>query len=234
MTQVQAVLRRLGPAGPLAVVAASLPALGGFTLLGTLKWSGPWLQAHGGLGLMLYVAGFMVLAGLAVLPTYALAVLGGWAFGLAVGCPAAIGGFLGASAIGYLIARRASGDRVVGIIQEHRKWQAVYEALLGSGFTRTLLIVTLLRLPPNSPFAITNLVLAATRVPPLTYLLGTLLGMSPRTAIAVFVGAQVGFSGRPAWVVVSGIVVAIVVIGIIGTLANQAIAKVTAAEPERG
>ena len=178
--EVKVYLRRLGPVGVLAVIAASLPGIGGFVLLGSMAWTGPWLKAQGDWGVLIYIGAFSVLAGLALLPTYAQAVVGGFAFGLAVGGPAAICGFAGAAIIGYVIAWLASGDRVVKIIEEQPKWQAVYDALLRSGRIKALLIVTLIRIPPNSPFAITNLVMAATRVRPVTYLLGTVLGMSPR------------------------------------------------------
>jgi len=234
--QIKKTFVRLGPAGPLAIVAASLPGIGGLVLLGSLKWSGAWLQAHEPASIAIYIAGFSILAGLAVLPTYAQALLGGWAFGTCLGSLAAVAGFMGASFIGYVIARRASGDRVIRIIEEHPKWQAVYGALLESGFVKSLLIITLLRLPPNSPFAITNLVMAATRVRPLIYFSGTLIGLTPRTVIAAYVGATIGFNSKPTWMIVASIISAIVVVGIIGTLANQAVAKVTgiSSEAEKG
>ena len=145
---------------------------------------------------------------------------------------AAVAGFMGASAIGYIVARRASKDRVVTLINEHPKWKAVYDALLQGGFAKSLLIVTLLRLPPNSPFAITNLVLAATRVPPLVYFLGTLFGLTPRTALVAYIGYQGAgtdfTSARQTWFFVGGIVVTLIVVGIIGAMANQAVAKITA------
>jgi len=230
--KVKEVLRRLGPVGPLALIAASLPAIGGFVLLGTLKWSASWLQSQGPTGIAVYVVGFAVLAGLALLPTYAQAVLAGYAFGLAAGASAALCGIFGAASIGYLIARRASGDRVVRLIEEQPKWHAVYDSLVRCGFGKALLIVTLLRVPPNSPFAITNLVMAACRVRPLTYLIGTVAGIAPRTIIAVAIGAaaaELDFSKRSqTWFFVGGIVVTLIVVGIIGLMANQAIAKVTA------
>ncbi len=228
---VKTVLRRLGPVAPLAVIAASFPAIGGFVLLGSLKWSGPWLQSHGETGILLYVLGFAVLAGLALLPTYAQAVLAGWAFGLTTGTVAALGGILGAASIGYVIARRASGNRVVQLVEEQPKWKAVYDTMIRSGTAKALLIVTLLRVPPNSPFAITNLVMAACRVRPLTYLLGTLLGIAPRTVVAVLIGAtgsELDFSkSSQTWFFVGGIVTLLVVVGIIGVMANRAIARVT-------
>ncbi|UCD29216.1 MAG: TVP38/TMEM64 family protein [Planctomycetota bacterium] len=230
--QVKVYLKRLGPVSVLAAIAASMPAIGGFVLLGTVKWSAGWLQANDELGVVCYVLGFSVMAGLALLPTYAQAFVGGWAFGFQVGVMAAIGGFMGAATIGYVIARRASGDRVVTIIEEHAKWKAVCDALIGGGFWKTLGIVTLLRLPPNSPFAITNLVLASTRVPTVIYLLGTLLGLTPRTVAAVFIG--VGASDLtlfgPRWLTITGIVSVIVVVIIIGTIANKAVTRVTGGE----
>lgn len=224
---------RLGPAGYLAVIAASLPGIGGFVLLGLLTRLAPWLRDQAEFGIGLYVLGFAVAAGLALLPTYAQAVLAGWAFGLTRGSAAAIAGFMGASIIGYVIARRASQDRVVKLIEEHPKWKAVCDSLLQSGFAKSLLIVTLLRLPPNSPFAITNLVLAATRVRPLTYIIGTLVGLTPRTVLAVLIGARGAgtdfASTRQTWFFIVGIVAALIVVGIVGAMANRAISKVTAA-----
>ncbi len=227
----KSIVRRLGPVAPLAVVAGTMPAISGLVLLGSLKWTGHWLQAHGDLGVVIYVTGFAVCAGLALLPTYAQSVMGGWAFGRLVGPTAAMTGAVIGASLAYLVARRASGDRVVGLIEEQPKWKAVCDALIGGGFWKTLLIVTLLRVPPNSPFAMTNLVMGATRVRPLAYVLGTLIGMSPRTVVAALIGAQLSeldfTNARQTWFWVSGIVVAVIVVGIIGTLANRAVARVT-------
>lgn len=224
--------RRLGPAGYLAIIAASLPAIGGFVLIGfSGNYVAPWLRQHGTYGPVIYAAGFTVLAGFALLPTYAQSLLGGWAFGLKVGLIGALAGFAGASCIAYVIARRAAGDRVIGIINEHPKWRAVYDALLGRGFWRTLGIVTLIRVPPNSPFALTNLVMAATRVPLPIYLIGTVVGMAPRTAAVVYLGTQLkdwdaeGPSSK--WGFAISVAVTIIVVAVIGHIANKALAKFT-------
>lgn len=242
--EVWATIRRLGAIGPLAAIAAFLPAVGGFALLWYAGPIGAWLRSHGEGGALVYAACFTLLAGLALLPTYAQAIVGGFAFGVAVGFPAALSGFVGAAALGYAIARLASGDRAERVIAEHKKWKAVYDELLHSRFWRTLGIVTLVRFPPNSPFAITNLVLAATKVPVLIYVIGTMVGMAPRTLLAVYIGstfsdlteANLGnpLSGPPVpmWMKLAGVAVAIVVVVVIGLLANRAIARVTAGEQE--
>lgn len=226
--QVQTVFRRLGPAGPLALIAASMPIIAGFAVLGTLPWVGGWLRAHPQPGGLLYVLCYAVLGGLGFLPTYAYSALGGYAFGFGKGLALALASYTAASVIAYLVARRASGERVLEMIGEHPRWQAVYEALLGSRLGKTLLIVTLLRLPPNSPFALTNLVMASTRVHPVAFTIGTVVGIAPRTGVVVFLAALYGLEHRqPFWLYGVGIAVTLVVLGIIGHLANQAIARVT-------
>ncbi len=226
------IFRRLGPMGPMAIVAASLPAIGGFVVLGTMGPMGAWLRDHGMLGVATFAAAFAVLAGLALLPTYAQSVLAGWAFGLATGSAAAMAGIAGASLIGYLVARRGAGDRLVKLIDEQPKWRAVYDALIRSGPGRALLTVTLLRIPHNSPFAITNLVMAACRVSPVVYIVGTVVGIAPRTILAVYLGARARNTDfampHERWLYIIWVGGAILAIAIIGAIANQAVKRVTA------
>jgi uncharacterized membrane protein YdjX (TVP38/TMEM64 family) len=223
--------RRLGSVGPLAIAASVFPLIGFVTVLSQLNNLAPWLKSHAETGVAIYIALFIVLAGIALLPTHAAAILGGWAFGFSEGYPAAMAGFLGGALVGYGIARPAAGRRVVDLIDEHPKWKAVYVALLGSGFWKTLGIVALLRLPPNSPFAITNLVLAATRVALIPYALGTLIGMAPRIGLVVWLSSHASQLdlgiGKDRWILVGGAVIAILVLAIIGTIAKRAVARVT-------
>jgi uncharacterized membrane protein YdjX (TVP38/TMEM64 family) len=230
--QAKTVLRRLGPAGPLAVISATLPVVGLVTLAALFNTIGPWLRALGMPGLAAYAVCFAVCAGLAILPTHIQAALGGWAFGFALGFPAAMCGVVLASILGYAIALRAAGDRALALIAEKPKWKAVADSLLGSGFWRTLLIVTLVRVPPSSPFALTNLVLGVTRVNRVAYTLGTALGIAPRTAAVVFLAVGVQqLSSRgpdePRWLWVAGIVLTIAVLLVLGAMANRAVARVT-------
>lgn len=149
-----------------------------------------WLTANGHVGLIVFIAGFVLFAGMGVLPTYAQAALAGFAFGVPMGLAASVLGFTGASLVGYLIVRSVSGDRVEKLIEQNRKAMAVRELLIGAGpssFSRTLGMVTLLRLP-NTPFAWFNLVMASVRVPLVPFMLGTMIGMLPRTALIVTVG----------------------------------------------
>lgn len=240
----QPLLKRLGFASVLAIAAVALPPISGFLVLGYMDTIARWFDSHREYGLAIYIAAFAVLSGLALLPTYAQAILGGWAFGIVGGFPAAMLGFTGGALIGYGVARPTASDRVTKVIDSEPKWAAVRDALLPSsqgrkgGTLRTLAIVTLLRLPPNSPFAITNFVLASVRVPLWIYCIGTIIGMAPRTFAAVWLGhalhGQIASitkeeikKGTPWWLFALGIVAMVVVLAVIGLIANRAIERVT-------
>lgn len=224
-------LRRLGAAGPVAIVLSFWPPLGGFLLLALLTQLGPWLRAHGNEGLIIYflLTGFFM--GISFLPTYSCAILAGWAFGFAVGWPLAVGTITVASLVAYAIARWIARDRVLEVIRERPKWNAIYRALLEKESGRTLLVVTLLRIPPTSPFALANFALAAARVPLLDYTLGTLIGIAPRTALATFTAAgleQLQFKqSSQTWTIVAGITATLIVCVVLGLLANRALQQVT-------
>lgn len=241
--------RDFGRAGPLAIVAAVLPAAGGFALLGFMPQVAGFLNDLGRWGFLLYVAAFAVTSGFAVLPTYAQAALGGYAFGLVGGIPGALLGFVGGSVIGYTLARVTAGDDANKAIDDHPKWAAVRDAFVASSadaeksnFWRTLGIVTLVRFPPNSPFALTNLLMASVRVPRLIFLIGTAVGMLPRTALVVFIGHQVAQTlgadeltsdalkeARPGWLLPVGIGLSVLVLVTLAVLGDKAIKKAVAA-----
>jgi len=227
-------LRKLGPLGPLAVLSLAMPPISGIILIGTLHKVAPWLRAHDELGLLLYVVAFTALGGLALLPTYAQSLLGGWAFGLGVGLMATLTGFVGAALVSYAISWRVSGDRLERMLAQHTRWNAVYRELLHAGFGRAAFIVTLLRLPPNSPFAATNLAMAAIRVPVGPFALGTFLGLAPRTAAVVFVGAglaELDFANRQQTsMFAAGAIVTVVAALALGWMATRALRRVESAE----
>jgi uncharacterized membrane protein YdjX (TVP38/TMEM64 family) len=234
-------VRSLGPAGLLALGALALPPLGSIALFATFGVTAPWLRGHAEVGVLIYVVAFAVLAGLALLPTYAQSALGGYAFGITLGVPAALAGFVGGALIGYTVARRVSGDRVEKALADKPKWRAVRDAIVGrsagggrQAFFRTLGMVILLRLPPNSPFAFMNLLLASSNVPRAPFLLGTAIGMLPRTALAVVIGKGVNDvlsrealeRAAPPWVWAVSVGVTIALVAIIGVIANRAVDRV--------
>lgn len=237
----RSLLARLGPAGPLALIWTVAPAIMGGTLLAFLPTASEWLRSHGEWGLVVYVGLFILLAGIGVLPTYSQSILGGWVFGIALGLPAALVGFTGGAVLGYGISRLASRHRVEQIINENPKARAIRDALIGKGYWRTFGIVTLIRL--NSPFSLTNLVMASTKVPLAAYVPGTALGLLPRTAACVAFAAvsaakaaslEESAKRSPWWLIVAGAVVTLIVLAIIGQMAARAVHRMNAAPATDG
>lgn len=232
------VFHKLGPAGYLAIAWMAVPIVGSILLWMKLGLVGDWLRDQGGTGIAIYIVFFTITAGFGILPTYVQAILAGWAFGVAAGVPAAIAGVTGAALVGYITARLASRDRAERMIAENPKAQAISDALIGHGFWKSLGIVTLLRLPINSPFALTNLVMASAGVPKRIFLIGTAVGMAPRTALAAYLAAGVQelsksavADAKPKWVTLAAIGSAIMVFGVIAWIANRAVQKVTGPGP---
>ena len=244
----------LGPTAILAILWTASPGLLGFVLLANIGPIRDSIDKFDPLtGWLMYILIFMLSAGVGFLPTYGQSVLGGWVFGFAKGFPGAMCGFVGGSMIGYAIAGRVSKHKVEQMIKANPKASAVRDALVGHGFWRTVGIVTLLRLPPNSPFALSNLAMASAGVSFLPYVIGTALGMAPRTAVAVFIAAlarregakdiqdilsgEVGSDrliamGVPEWlagklVFIAGILVILIVAAVIGLIAKKALSHVT-------
>lgn len=234
-------LQRIGLFTSLLTVGAlALPPLSGIALIYFMPEISAYLRSHEQSGPFLYAAAFAVLAGTALLPTYAQSALGGYAFGMWIGLAGALAGFAGGALIGYFVASRASGDRVTRLIHENPKWQAVRDALIrdhdaaagGGGFWKTTGMVALLRMPPNSPFALTNLVMASVKVPLAPFVVGTVLGMLPRTAAAVWIGSAFGPTAEgkfdtPLWLRITGIVASVIVLFIVMFIADRAVKKVT-------
>ena len=232
---VGAILGRLGPAAWLAGAWTVTPALMGFLLLANMEPASEFLSARserGGAeflgGVALYIGIFVISAGFGLLPTYSQAILAGYAFGLAWGFPAALVGFTGASLIGYVIARTVARRRVEREIHTHPKAEIVRDAFVRHGFWRALGVLILLRVPPTSPFSLMNGVMAVSGVRIVPYALATALGMAPRTFAAIWIGAEIeawGEAGRPKWMIIGGIVLTVVIVVILGKLANDAIAR---------
>ncbi len=221
------IIKRLGPAAWLGIAWTIMPGVMGILLLTNMDPVAEKLDTLGfPQNLLMYIGIFVVTAGLGLLPTYSQAILAGFAFGIAWGFPAALLGFAGASVIGYFIANRVARKRVEQEIHNHPKAEIVRDAFIRHGYARALLILTLLRVPPNSPFALMNYVMSVSGVKLVPFLIATIVGMAPRTLAAVWIGSGIeSWDDRetPKWIFITGIVLVLLILGILGKLANKAI-----------
>ena len=227
----RAFLRKIGPAGPVALVATVMPALGLIVLAAVAPILSPWLAAHQPGSVILYSIAVAVLVGFAIAPTYGNALLGGWTFKFPIGFPAVMAGLSGAAVIGYLVSYRMIGHRVTDTIHEHPKWQVVRDALVGGSTLKTFAIVVLLRISPILPFSTTNVLLASCEVRFWPYVIGTILGSAPRQAALVYIAARASkwdtHAPEHRLLAIVSIVATILVIIILATVAKRALDRAT-------
>lgn len=226
--------KRLVATTALAILWGTTPPLWGFVLLAYIGPFSEWLRSDPDRGLVVFASIFIVAAGTGMLPTYAQAILGGWAFGFWHGFGASIIGFVGGALVGWCIARAIAGRGVEAWLDTKPKARIVRAALVNEGWWRTLLIVTLLRLPPNSPFALSNLAMSASGVRLWPYLIGTAIGMAPRTAIACWIAAEGATHAEDiqslvrekGWgMAIAGLATMIVCFGVIGLIGRAALRR---------
>lgn len=92
---------------------------------------------------------------------------------------------LSAAGAAFLVARHLARDRFAHLLASSPKWQAVDAALGQHSFK----VITLLRLSPLFPFALSNYAFGLTRLGFWPYLAGSWLGMLPGTAMYVYAGS---------------------------------------------
>lgn len=225
----QTLLEQARGVGPivtaLLLISASLPGILGFVLITKSalfrdKALEHWINSFGAAAFLVVGLLFALTSGSALLPTYALSIACGVYLGFLNGSFAAIIGVILGASLGYLWGAMLARKRVMAQIERHPRAALIRHAIVDRTLPQEVMAVALVRVPPNSPFALTNLAMSATRVRLLPYMLGTALGMAPRTIFAVWLGHQAGEiqkakSAGGKWIAIGGIAVAIIVFFII-------------------
>ena len=215
-----------------AIAAAALVAL---RLLPVGEWARLLVERVHGAGALGVVAfgAIYLLSPLLLLPASVLTLGAGFLYGRVYGTLLASPVSVAAAAIAFLLGRTLLRKRVEGRIAGDQRFEAIDKAVAENGFK----IVFLLRLSPVVPFNLLNYALGVTRVPFLTYLGASVVGMLPGTFLYVSIGAaatsaaQLGHARGPSaalWVGVAATVVVVVVITIIARRALK-----TALETDR-
>lgn len=226
------VARELDRVAFLSAATAIVPIVNSSLLLVFAPDAGNWLRENWEIGTLVYVLSAWAVCGFALLPTNVIGVLCGWAFGFPLGICLHILAIVGAALISSYVLSPLVGDNFQQFLARHEKAEILHKALLGKNFKRAALVITLLRLSPAMPFALTNLLMTAARVPLSAFLIGTLTGMLPRSAAVVFFGAglsELDFN-EPfnIWTFVFGFVATLLSVIVISYFSKQALAKMTA------
>lgn len=135
---------------------------------------------------------FALFTGSALLPTYALSFASGVFFGPVWGSLVAMFGVTFGGLVGYGWGMLLARKRVMRVVEANPRVKLIRSAIIDRSLKDELIAVTLIRVPPNSPFALTNLIMSSLHVRFMPYFVGTLIGIAPRTLIAVFLGVGIG------------------------------------------
>ena len=134
--------------------------------------------------LFLYL-GVSILMGFALMPTTLMAFLTGYFLGFE-GTPLMIISYLIASYIGYQLGLFLEGKKIHKNLLEKPN----VNRFLSSLKEKSWKLIILVRLSPVLPFSVMNLVLSAIRFPLKIFLIGSFIGMLPRTLFAIYVGTK--------------------------------------------
>ncbi len=179
----------------LGILWITVPALLGFTLLARIGDAGDSLRQLPDAGIFIFIAIFALTTGFGLLPPYAQTILGAWVFGIKLGATAVMCGLLGGAIIGFFFARLVSGTVIIEFIDRNPRARVIRAALVDASQRRIFFLIILLRLPPNSPFAMANLAMGASGVRAFPFIAATAIGMLPRTLVICTATAAAAATG---------------------------------------
>lgn len=181
-----------------------------------------WILQLGVVGLFAFVFLYVVIT-VVLGPASALTLAAGLAYG-AWGFPLVVGSATLAAAAAFLLGRYVAQDRVSRWISKDPRLQSLNDAVTDEGWR----VVVLMRLSPLIPYGVQNYLFSVTQVGFVPYVLATLLGIMPATALYVYIGSlgqAVTKTGALQWVLaIAGLLATLLVAWFIGKRAKEALA----------
>jgi uncharacterized membrane protein YdjX (TVP38/TMEM64 family) len=182
-----------------------------------------WILQLGVTGIVLFVVLYVAVT-LVIGPASALTLSAGLAYGV-WGFPLVVGSATLAAAVAFLIGRYLARERVTRWINRDARLRVLNETVTAQGWR----VVGLMRLSPLIPFSVQNYLFSVTQIPFVPYLLATLIGVMPVTALYVYIGSlghAVGRGGVLQWVlVIGGLLATLAVALFVGRRAQAALAN---------
>ncbi len=156
-------------------------------------------------------------------PASALTLAAGLAYG-AWGFPLVVGSATLAAAVAFLLGRYVAQDRVNRWISKNPRLHSLNQAVSDEGWR----VVGLMRLSPLIPYGMQNYLFSITQIGFVPFVLATLIGIMPATALYVYIGSLgqgVGKTGALQWVLaIAGLLATLLVAWVIGKRAKAALA----------
>lgn len=183
-----------------------------------------WILGLGALGIVAFVLLYIVVTAL-LGPASALTLSAGLAYG-AWGFPLVVISATLAACVAFLLGRYVAHERVNQWIARDARLSALNTVISLQGWR----VVGLLRLSPILPYGVQNYLFSVTSIRFVPFVLATMIGIMPATALYVYIGSlgqAVGTAGGGLrWVLVlAGLLATIAVAWIIGRQAKVVLAQ---------
>ncbi|WP_280232813.1 TVP38/TMEM64 family protein [Nocardia cyriacigeorgica] len=185
-----------------------------------------WADSVGPIFPLLFFAGYALVA-VAPVPRTVLTVSCGVLFGSGLGVTVALSATMVAAALALLLVRALDRDRVAARLT-HPAVRAIDDRLERRGW----LAVGSLRLIAIAPFSVVNYCCGLSSIRFWPYLIATVLGSLPGTVATVILADALTGGSHPAMVVISGICLAIGVVGLVVDARWAPAPRARTAEPE--
>ena len=182
-----------------------------------------WILALGALGVVAFVCLYVLITAL-LGPASALTLTAGLAYG-AWGFPLVVVSATLAASVAFLLGRYVARERVTRWINRDARLRALNTAISTQGWR----VVGLMRLSPMLPYGVQNYLFSVTRIRFVPYVLATMIGIMPATALYVYIGSLgqvVGTAGTLQWVLVlAGLAATVAVAWFVGKQARAVLAE---------
>jgi uncharacterized membrane protein YdjX (TVP38/TMEM64 family) len=137
-------------------------------------------------GLLIYTFLTIPMMIFALVPSTFVAGGAGFLFGFSYGISSTFIGYNLASSLAFFFLRRLDKGKVQSFLSNYPKAVSFQKKIKND----EKWIVTLARISPFGTFSLVNLTFAVSQISFKKYFLGTLMGMFPRTLVAVFIGTS--------------------------------------------
>jgi uncharacterized membrane protein YdjX (TVP38/TMEM64 family) len=146
------------------------------------------VRAHPIEGLLIYMGAYVLVVAFSIPGAMIMTMTGGFLFGPVLGSAAAVTGATTGATVMFLVARSALGEVLRRRAKAGGVMERIQEGVRANAFTYLLV----LRLLPAVPFWLCNIASGFVAIPLRTYILATVLGIIPSTAIYASIGAGLG------------------------------------------
>jgi len=186
-----------------------------------LEFARSWILSLGMPGVVIFTVLYVFIT-LVLGPATGMTLMAGLAYG-AWGFPLVVASATLAAAVAFLIGRYVAHERVNLWLEKKPKLLALNRAVSEEGWR----VVALLRLSPVIPYGLQNYLFAVTHISFGSYVLATLFGIMPATALYVYLGSlgqAIGTANTLQWILVTaGLAATAMVAWVVGKRASAAL-----------